>query len=257
MHRLPTTSGPAEADGAGGEFTTHPPAEVVLLSSAETDLLALARLIENRRPPLRFQGVPLAKLQHPAGIDHYISTTLEQTGVLVVRLLGGRGHWSYGIDQLRLWQQQAPKRHLLLLAGTAEEDGVLGSLASVPEALNLSLAQCFRIGGQDNLLLALDALIQLPQGTTPPPPTPLEAPDPLAHDWRMDPGPRVGVVLYRALRQAGDTALMESLLGSMRERGLCPRALWVSGLRDPALRWRWGEGGSRPEGGCPEHRGPA
>ncbi|MEB3303118.1 MAG: cobaltochelatase subunit CobN [Cyanobacteriota bacterium] len=236
MHRLPTTSGPAEADGAGGEFTTHPPAEVVLLSSAETDLLALARLIENRRPPLRFQGVPLAKLQHPAGIDHYISTTLEQTGVLVVRLLGGRGHWSYGIDQLRLWQQQAPKRHLLLLAGTAEEDEVLGSLASVPEALNLSLAQCFRIGGQDNLLLALDALIRLHQGTTPSPPIPLEAPDPLAHDWRMDPGPRVGVVLYRALRQAGDVALMDNLLSSLRERALCPRALWVSGLRDPVIQ---------------------
>jgi cobaltochelatase CobN len=46
----------------------------------------------------------------------------------------------------------------------------------------------------------------------------------------------VGVVLYRALFQAGDLALVEALLGSLRQQGLAPRALWVSGLRDGAVQ---------------------
>jgi cobaltochelatase CobN len=236
MHRLPTTTGPADADGDAIAFLTHPPADLVLLSSAETDVLALARVLERRSLPFRVQGLALARLTHPAVVDHYLSSSLGDTRVVVVRLLGGRGHWSYGIEQMCRWQESAPGRQLLLLAGTPEEDGVMGSLASVSDALNLSLARCFRIGGEANLLLALEALGTLLQGSTPDPPTPIEAPDPLAHDWRMDPGPRVGLVLYRALRQAGDTALMESLLAATRKGGLCPRALWVSSLRDPAVQ---------------------
>jgi len=236
MHRPPTTSGPADHEGDALAFLSHPAADLVLLSSAETDLLALARVVERRPIPFRVQGLPLVRLSHPAVVDHYLGSSLAGTSVVVVRLLGGRGHWPYGIDQLRLWQARAPRRQLLLLAGTPEEDEVLGSLSSVGEALNLSLARCFRIGGEANLVLALEALGTLLQGSTPEPPTPIEAPDPLPHDWRPDPGPRVGLVLYRALRQAGDTALMESLLAALREGGLCPRALWVSSLRDPAIQ---------------------
>jgi cobaltochelatase CobN len=236
MHRPPTTSGPADPEGDALAFLSHPPADLVLLSSAETDLLALARLGERSPFPFRVQGLPLARLSHPAVVDHYLAHSLARTRVVVVRLLGGRGHWSYGIDQLRLWQNGGAGRKLLVLAGTPEEDGVLGSLSSVDGALNLSLARCFRIGGEANLLLALEALGILLQGNTPAPPSPIEAPDPLPHDWRQDPGPRVGLVLYRALRQAGDTALMDSLLATLREGGLCPRALWVSSLREPAIQ---------------------
>ncbi|MFM9109941.1 MAG: cobaltochelatase subunit CobN, partial [Prochlorococcaceae cyanobacterium] len=60
--------------------------------------------------------------------------------------------------------------------------------------------------------------------------------DPHPHDWRDDPGERVGVILYRSLFQAGDLALAEALLQALRDQGLAPRALWVSGLRDPAVQ---------------------
>ena len=236
MHRPPTTSGPADPEGDALAFLTHPEADLVFLSSAETDLLALARMVERRPFPFRLQGLPLARLNHPAIVDHYLGGSLAGTRVVVVRLLGGRGHWPYGIEQLRLWQARSPGRHLLLLAGTPEEDGVLASLSTVDESLTLSLARCFRIGGEANLELALRALSTLLEGNTPTPPAAMEAPDPLPHDWRLDSGPRVGVVLYRALRQAGDTALMEKLLDCLREGGLCPRALWVSSLRDPAIQ---------------------
>ncbi|MFN9661820.1 MAG: cobaltochelatase subunit CobN [Cyanobacteriota bacterium] len=238
MHRLATTASPGDLEGEGAPLISHAPAQVVLLSSAPTDLLALERVLRQRASPLRhsLRGVPLASLSHPAVIDHYIRDALDSTRILLVRLLGGRGHWSYGLERLRHWQQAGPSRQLLILAGTPEEDALLASLASVPPSLNLALAACFRLGGAANLALVVEALEALLAGRLPPPPTPLPEADPLPHDWRADPGPRVGVVLYRALRQAGDTALMEALLTALRDRGLCPRALWVSGLRDPAVQ---------------------
>ena len=44
------------------------------------------------------------------------------------------------------------------------------------------------------------------------------------------------MIAYRALLQAGDTDLIEAILAALRDRGLCPRALWVSGLRDQAVQ---------------------
>ncbi|MEB3318601.1 MAG: cobaltochelatase subunit CobN [Cyanobacteriota bacterium] len=238
MHRLAATASPGDLDGDEAPLISHGPAPVVVLSSAPTDLLALDRVLRQGRSPLRhsLRGLPLASLSHPAVIDHYIRDALRHTRVLLVRLLGGRGHWSYGLEQLRQWQRARPDRHLLILAGTPEEDELLASLASVPPPLSRALAECFRVGGGANLALVVEALEGLLAGPPPPPPRPLAQADPLPHDWRDDPGPRVGVVVYRALRQAGDTALMEALLIALRQRGLCPRALWVSGLRDPAVQ---------------------
>lgn len=243
MHRLPATASPGVPDGEEGWPLTHGPAEIVVLSSAPTDLLAFDRVFRQRPSPLgaALAVVPLADLAHPAAIDLYIRDALGQTRVLLVRLLGGRGHWSYGLEQARLWQGASPGRHLLILAGTPEEDDLLASLASVPPPLTLALAACCRVGGPANLRLVMEALESLLAGTLPPPPSPLPEADPLPHDWRADPGPRVGVVLYRALRQAGDTALMEALLGALRDQGLCPRALWVSGLRDAAVQCGLGD----------------
>ncbi|MFM1797801.1 MAG: hypothetical protein RLZZ117_79 [Cyanobacteriota bacterium] len=238
MHRLATTANPGDLEDDGAAFLSHAPAQVVVLSSASTDLLALDAVLRQRPSPPAptVRGVSLSRLSHPAVIDHYIRESLQQTRLLVVRLLGGRGHWSYGLEQVRQWQGSGADRQLLILAGTLEEEGILSSLGSVPAPLSRALAHCFRVGGSANLSLVVDALERLLAGDDPPPPRPVEEADPLPHDWRDDPGPRVGVVLYRALRQAGDTALMDALLTALRQRGLCPRALWVSGLRDPAVQ---------------------
>ena len=40
--------------------------------------------------------------------------------LVLVRLLGGRGHWSYGIEQLRDWARGSDQRGLLIISGTAE-----------------------------------------------------------------------------------------------------------------------------------------
>jgi len=237
MHRLAAVPGASDHANAGA-FVEQPAAPVLLLSSADTDLVAIDRLLDAQPglldQPLR--GLNLSALVHPAIIDHYIASTAAFARLVVVRLLGGRGHWSYGLEQLQHWESQAPGRHLLVLAGTASEDLALAELGTLPVPVTLALAECFRQGGPDNLARALGCFRALLAGDTPVPPVVIPLGDPLVHDWRDDRGPRVGVIAYRALLQAGDTDLMEAILEALRGRGLCPRALWVSGLRDQAVQ---------------------
>ena len=117
MHRLASVPGGGGAADVGA-LVEQPAAPVLLLSSADTDLLAIDQLLE-REPQLltvELRGLNLASLAHPAQIDHYLNSTVRHARLVVVRLLGGRGHWSYGLEQLQRWAGTAPGRHFTQLA---------------------------------------------------------------------------------------------------------------------------------------------
>ena len=241
MHRLASRPGSRD-EGDAGAFVEQRPAPVLVLSSADTDLLALDRQLAEHPALLgcELRGLNLAALGHPAVIDHYLASTARRARLVVVRLLGGRGHWSYGLEAVQRWAATPPpvglRRQLLVLAGTEEDDGVLAAMGTVAPELALSLAACLRMGGPENMRAVLGCLGQLLRGEPVCPPRPQPLPDPLPHDWRGDPGPRVGVIAYRALLQAGDLGLVSGCLEALRTRGLAPRALWVSGLRDSGVQ---------------------
>ena len=243
MHRLAAIPGGNDPPDGSPSFVAQPPAEVVLLSSADTDLLAIEAVLRREPQQLGYglRALNLAALGHPAVIDHYVASTLERppTRLVVVRLLGGRGHWSYGLEQLRAWAARPGKdgrRHLLVLSGTEEEEEALAALGTVCQPLCLALARCLREGGPQNLALFLNCLRELASGIIPAPPTPRPLADPHPHDWRDEPGARVGLILYRSLLQSGDLVFAEATLAALRAAGLAPRLLWVSGLRDPAVQ---------------------
>ena len=236
MHRLAAVPG-STSPQEGPVFVEQPGAPIVLLSSADSDLAGLASLLADQPELLTcpVRGLNLQALAHPAVIDHYIRTSLAETQIVLVRLLGGRGHWSYGLEQLRAWASR-PGRQLLVVAGTEDEAETLASLSTADPQLALAIGHCLREGGPSNMAAVLRSLDHLLAGDGVAPPIAIPQADPLPHDWRQEPGARVGVVLYRALLQAGDLQLVESLLASLRQQGLAPRALWVSGLRDLALQ---------------------
>jgi len=214
---------------------------VVFLSSAATDLAALDGLLtaEPERLDGEMRALPLAALSHPAAIDHYVARSLTSTQLVAVRLLGGRGHWSYGFERLQRWaakQGQGGRRHLLVMAGTAEQEQELAALGTLPLPLALALGRCWREGGPANLRQVLSCWNALLAGVEPEVPHVIPSNDPERHDWQQEDGPRVGVVLYRSLLQAGDLALMQATLAALRQEGLAPRALWVSSLREPAVQ---------------------
>jgi cobaltochelatase CobN len=145
MHRLAAVPGDPGAEGSIS-FVEQPPAPLVLLSSADTDLVGLASLLRDHphRLGAELRALNLAALSHPAVLDHYVRTSLGQTRVLVVRLLGGRGHWNYGLERLRDWACQLPQRRLLVLAGTAEDEPTLSSLGTeAPELCEKAVAPIF------------------------------------------------------------------------------------------------------------------
>ena len=239
MHRLASCPGVDPPEDV--VLVEQPAADVLFLSSAATDLSTLASYLasaggEHWRNQIR--GLSLDCLSHPAQLDHYLASTAIQAKLVLVRLLGGRGHWSYGLEQLQRWNDSGAGRHLVILAGTDDQNNELHGLGSISLALADRLAELLREGGVDNLgevLRALELLLQEQQ----PDPTDLQLlpmPDPAPWDWRDDAGPRIGVVLYRAQLQAGDVSLAEALCMTCRERGLSPRLLWVSSLRDPGVQ---------------------
>ena len=239
MHRLASCPGVDPPEDV--VLVEQQAADVLFLSSAATDLSTLASYLasaggEHWRNQIR--GLSLDCLSHPAQLDHYLASTAIQAKLVLVRLLGGRGHWSYGLEQLQRWKDGGEGRHLVILAGTDDQNNELHGLGSISLALADRLAELLREGGVDNLgevLRALELLLQEQQ----PDPTDLQLlpmPDPAPWDWRDDAGPRIGVVLYRAQLQAGDVSLAEALCMTCRERGLSPRLLWVSSLRDPGVQ---------------------
>ena len=239
MHRLAALPGdPSEGEAVLVEQETLP---ALVLSSADSDLSLISQRLSAAGHSPWMRGLNLSALSHPAAIDHYLRSSLARTRLVIVRLLGGRGHWSYGLEQLRDWAMQSPERCLVVLGGTTDGAEELADLSSIPAQTALSLASCLRHGGPENV----DAVLQWCQhwlaGVDQQTPEPQPQPDPLCFDWQDDQGSVVGVIAYRALWSSGDTALLKQLADSLRAAELCPRILLVSGLRDPALQQAVGD----------------
>ena len=237
MHRLASCPGIEPPEDV--VLVEQPPADVLVLSSAGTDLSCLESvLLASPQWNDRIRALHLDNLSHPAQLDHYLSTTAEQARLIVVRLLGSRGHWSYGLEQLQRWCAAHVDRQLLVLAGTVDQQFDLHGIGTVVPELADRLAALLREGGETNMARLLGVLQELLEGTSPEidqiKVEPL--PDPFPWDWQDDVGATVGVVLYRAQLQAGDTALAQQINQTLRQRGLRPRLIWVSSLRDPAVQ---------------------
>ena len=233
MHRLATLPGDPSDDEA--LLVEQRPAPLLLLTSADSDLKLLSkRLSAGLFPQMR--GLNLTNLQHPAAVDHYLRSSLQGTALVLVRLLGGRGHWSYGLEQLRQWSSASKDRALVVMAGTSDGAMDLASLSSVDPLIALNLGRCLQEGGSANMDLVLQWCRSWLEGESPVAPEPEPLVDPQLYDWRQEPGPRVGVILYRALISSADLSLPDSCLAALRQQGLCPRLLLVSGLRDTAIQ---------------------
>ena len=77
------------------------PADIAILSFADSDLAGLAAAWAIERDALpRVRLVQLRDLKHPMSVDLWIERVARHAKVIVVRLLGGRDWWRYGVDRL-------------------------------------------------------------------------------------------------------------------------------------------------------------
>lgn len=242
MHLLATRPGGFSDDAAGIVRVEQDPADIVILSAADTTLALLANACAQL--PDDFPGVRLCNLLHlrqSAAVDLYIDEVLQHARVVIVDHLGGESYWPYGTEQL-VALAQARGQALAMFSGDHTEDINLLQKSTAPREHCRMLWRYLREGGADNALQFFNGIgaffFDLPRQVLPPRPLPEITlyDSAAAPDWRSrwrEGAPVVALVFYRAHLQAGNTAAFDALIDALCEQGLNPLPVALSSLKDP------------------------
>lgn len=126
------------------------PGEIVFLSAADTELACLAAA-QARRPPdapsLRLAN--LLQLGHPMSVDLYVEQVVARARLVILRLLGGRSYWPYGLEQVA-GACRTKKIPLAVLPGDDSPDAELAGWSTLPPEACHRLWQYGVQGGLDN-----------------------------------------------------------------------------------------------------------
>jgi cobaltochelatase CobN len=248
MHLLATRPGSIN-DGSEAVDLGQSPGEIIVLSAADSELACLATACarlqdDNAFPSLRLAN--LLRLGHPMSVDVYVENTLARARLIIVRLLGGRGYWPYGVEQIAAAARERGIG-LAFLPGDDQPDGELAALSSLPPDAQHRLWRYLVEGGIDNAVdfLRFAASLIGHVGVW-------REPRPLLHaglywpgggiddlaslrarHWGEADAPVAVLVFYRALVQAGNLAVIDALIEALAKVGLSPLPVYVTSLKDP------------------------
>ena len=245
MHLLAAKPGQI-ADGSEAIDLGQTPGDIVVLSAADSELACLSRAyahLPEAKPSLRLAN--LLQLSHHLSVDAYVEDIVAHAKLVVVRLLGGVRYWPYGIEQV---SAECRKRGIALacLPGDDQPDPQLSDHNTMPPAAAHRLWQFLVQGGLENAseflrygasLIGSETAWQEPRlllraGLYWPGKAMLSLDD-LRAEWK-DGAPVAGIVFYRALVQAGQTAPIDALIAALQQRGLNPLPIYAAGLKEQA-----------------------
>lgn len=246
MHLLSTRPGGFVEDAGTIVRLGQTPAEIVVLSSADTTLalLAAAQAREATPPSLRLANVMF--LKQPASLDLYVDEVLQHARVVVVDHLGAESAWPYGIQRLGELARARGQR-LAMFSGDLQEDPNLLRKGTAPVAWSRELWQYLRAGGPANATQFLRSLAHhgLGRGPAPEPPrgvpqVALHAPghaglatvDDVRARWTAG-APVVALVFYRSHLQSGNLTAFDAIAAALAERGMNPLPVALDSLKDP------------------------
>ncbi|WP_326534559.1 cobaltochelatase subunit CobN [Pseudorhodoferax sp.] len=250
MHLLSTRPGGFVEDPSVVTRLDQQPADIVVLSSADTTLALLSAAAQQLAgfPSLRLAN--LLHLRQPASLDLYVDEVLQHARVVVVDHLGSESAWPYGVQQIAALARAKGQR-LAMFSGDLQEDPHLLARSTLPQADCRLLWQYLRAGGPANARAFLQAVAHLGLGLGEAPPPPRTLPQAalylppvlgksahavpgiadLRATWR--PGaPVVALVFYRSHLLAGNTAAFDALALALHARGLNPLPLALDSLKD-------------------------
>ncbi len=244
MHLLAAQPG-GIADGSEPVDLGQTPGDIVVLSAADTEIanLAAAQAASGSAgPTLRLAN--LMNLSHNLSVDLHVDQVIARAKLVVVRLLGGVGYWSYGVEQV-VDTCRRNRIGLALLPGDDTPDPELARLSTLPADATHRLWQYCVQGGPDNarhFLAYAGSLIGAEADWAEPVPVPraglywpgTSAPDlaALKRDWVAG-WPVAAIVFYRALVQAGSVAPVDALISALRRNGLNPLPVFAASLKEP------------------------
>ncbi len=245
MHLLATRPGTI-ADGGEAVDLRQSPGDIVFLSAADSDLACLAaaraRLPERDFPSLRLAS--LLRLGHHLSVDLYVESTLADAALIVVRLLGGRGYWPYGIEQIAALARDRTIP-VAFLPGDDQPDPELSGFSTVSHEAGHRLWQYCVHGGVDNAVdFLLYAATLIGGGGDWREPRPLLRAglywpgrdrcdlETVRAAWRAG-RPVAALTFYRALVQSGNTKAVDALIEALAAAGVNPLPVFVASLKDP------------------------
>ncbi|MBB6576021.1 cobaltochelatase CobN [Comamonas odontotermitis] len=264
MHLLSTRPGGFVEDDSIITRLDQTPAEMVVLSSADTTLSLLAdayRLWQQSEAPGAVPTLRLANLLHlrqSASLDLYIDEVLQHARLVIVDHLGAESAWPYGIEQLRKLALQRGQQ-LAMFSGDSQEDAELLAKGTLAPAQSRMLWQYLRAGGLANAREFLrmgaawglgNAMDAAPVRVLPPVavhvPMAWASAEPghgrpgLGHIAGLDdlqahwvPGaPVVMLVFYRSHLLAANTDAFDAMAEALLAQGLNPLPLALESLKD-------------------------
>lgn len=248
-----------EGETAGGAAPAPEPApesilalheaEILFLTHADTDLLALSRAVAGLPPgfpPVR--GRNLSSLPTAAHVDEFIRTELERVQVIVLRSLGGRQGFSHGFDRL-VQAAHRRGRDLICVPGTEGLDPELTAHSNVPVPVIHDVYRYLHFGGVDNfrqlLRFLADHLLAGGWGYELPVEQPrhgIYAPGAprgvqSVADWlagRDRSRPAVAVLFYRSHLLSGNTDFVDALIAGLEEAGANALPVFTTSLKETA-----------------------
>ncbi|MDH6063588.1 cobaltochelatase subunit CobN [Umezakia ovalisporum] len=235
MHRISATPG-GWNQSEGLVFIDQTPAPFVFITAADTDIQTLAAAVP--KLPETFPAIRVAsllQLQQQISIDSYGEQVLEFAQVIILRLLGGRSYWAYGLEVV----QEIVKRQgttLIVMPGDDGLDPELISQSNLPLSAVNEVIQYFRQGGVENIVNAFLFISDICLYTSFRPLTPQRVPRVGLYDWEVKKKksamPKVGILFYRAHYLSGNIKVIDALCTALVERNLQPVPVFVSSLRD-------------------------
>ncbi|MEL6470187.1 MAG: cobaltochelatase subunit CobN [Cyanobacteria bacterium J06623_4] len=151
MHRLAATPGGWDATSEGVIFIDQSPAPVVLLTAADTDISSLHQALQQMPEDFSdIRSVNLLHLQQQLTIDTYADTVLQHAKLIILRVLGGRAYWPYGLEVTKETVAESGAG-LIVIPGDDRPDLDLMSHSTVPLAVVNRCWQYFTEGGVANL----------------------------------------------------------------------------------------------------------
>ncbi|MBC8123399.1 MAG: cobaltochelatase subunit CobN, partial [Gemmatimonadaceae bacterium] len=235
MHRIATAPGDWQPGETGTVLVEQTPAPIVFLTAADTELQALAAAVSSLPPDFAaVRGVNLLRLQQQVVIDQYAETVLSHARAIVLRVLGGRAYWSYGLEVVT---ELARSRGiaLVVLPGDEQVDLELIEHSTVPLTLAGLLWQYCKAGGAVNLGRALQVLSDSCFSSNYRPGSPIETPRTgLYETTEVDPHrPTVGILFYRAHLLSANTGVIDALATALHAKGLNARCVYAYSPKEP------------------------
>ncbi|MEO0343974.1 MAG: cobaltochelatase subunit CobN [Pseudomonadota bacterium] len=243
MHLLAAAPGAID-DGSEPFDLGQTPADIVVISAADTELSALSQARQDMEFHKSLRLANLTHLGHPMSVDIHLDDCATKSKLVIARVLGGRGYWTYGLEQYaaRLRDAGVP---FVALPGDDRPDEELLSLSTVSEEDYTALWSYLIEGGPENaqnFLTYADAILE--RREKPPAAKPLlragvywpGTTEPSLEDLRqvwIKGAPIVPLVFYRALVQGAGLHPINRLTASLSRAGLNPMPVFVASLKDP------------------------